>query len=73
MSIELNCKCPGGPEAQNPQISRILGVLGETMVSMESVAPMRFKWVRRDVVATLKVQFRDKIRDFGPDFGLSGP
>ena len=62
---------PGGPEAEIPRISRILGVLGETMVSMESVAPVRFKWVRREVVATLKVQFRDQIRDFGTIFGPS--
>ena len=43
------------------------------MVSSESVAPMRFIWVRYQPELTLPVPFRDQIRDFDSDFGLSEP
>ena len=62
---------PGGPEAENPGFWRILGVLGETMVSMESVAPVRFIWVRYQPELTLPVPSRAHFHVFRPDFGLS--
>ena len=48
-----------------------MGVLGETMVSMESVAPVRFIWVRYQPELTLPVPSRAHFRVFRPDFGLS--
>ena len=61
----------GGPEAQIPGFGRIWGGLGETMVSSESVAPVRFIWVRYQPELTLPVPSRAHFRVFRPDFGLS--
>ena len=41
------------------------------MVSSESVAPVRFIWVRYQPELTLPDPFRDQIRVFGADFDLS--
>ena len=50
---------------------RIFGVLGGFMVSSESVAPVRFIWVRYQPELTLPVPSRGHFRVFRPDFGLS--
>ena len=62
---------PGGPEAENYSFSRMLGGLGETMVSSESVAPVRFKWARYQPELTLPVPSRAHFRVFRQDSGLS--
>ena len=63
----------GGGQGPKPNCSVDFDGFGGFMVSMESVAPVRFIWVRYQPELTLPDPIRDRIRVFRLEFRLSEP